>query len=71
MTRKTDWPTLALIIGCYGTWLALIFMAPLGVCLVLLPFVIALQYGVETKTLARAILITSILTLFTLAWMTA
>ncbi|RED12827.1 AEC family transporter [Pontivivens insulae] len=34
-------------------------------------FVIALQYGVETRTLARAILMTSVLTLFTLAWMTA
>ncbi|WP_316015619.1 AEC family transporter [Roseobacter sp. HKCCA0434] len=36
-----------------------------------MPFVIALQYGVRTDTIARAILISSVLTLFTLAWLTA
>ena len=36
-----------------------------------MPFVIALQYGVRTDTIARAILISSVLTLFSLAWLTA
>jgi len=36
-----------------------------------MPFVIALQYGVKTETIARAILISTGITLFTLAWLTA
>ncbi|QPH53134.1 AEC family transporter [Pontivivens ytuae] len=36
-----------------------------------MPFVIALQYGVRTDTIAKAILISSVLTLVTLAWLTA
>ncbi len=42
---------MALIIGCYGTWLALIFMAPLALNLVLLPFVIALQSSLQHEVL--------------------
>jgi predicted permease len=34
-------------------------------------FVIALQYGVRTETLARAILISTVLSVFSLAWLTA
>ncbi|WP_185802766.1 AEC family transporter [Pontivivens nitratireducens] len=36
-----------------------------------MPFVIALQYGIKTDTIARAILISTGITLFTLAWLTA
>lgn len=36
-----------------------------------MPFVIGLQYGVKTETIARAILISTGITLFTLAWLTA
>lgn len=36
-----------------------------------MPFVIGLQYNVKTETIARAILISSGFTLFTLAWLTA
>lgn len=48
---RTRWPTLALIIGCYGAWLAVLFWAPWGVALALLIPVIALQSSLQHEVL--------------------
>lgn len=51
MKKKTDWPTLALILGCYATWVALLFAAPLWLALPLLAPVIALQSSLQHEVL--------------------
>ena len=42
----TEWPTLAALIGCYGTWFSLLFL-PLWISLPGLTFMIALQSSLQ------------------------
>ena len=51
MRKKTDWPTLALIICCYVTWLVLLFTAPIWISILLLAPVIALQSSLQHEVL--------------------
>lgn len=51
-------------------WADILLLVAAGPCGAM-PFVIALQYGVKTDTIAKAILISTVLTLFTLAYLTA
>lgn len=51
MRKKTDWPTLALIICCYVTWLVLLFTAPIWLSIPLLAPVIALQSSLQHEVL--------------------
>ena len=48
---QTRWPTLALILGCYGAWGAVLFLAPSAVALILLIPVIALQSSLQHEVL--------------------
>ncbi|ABD56056.1 fatty acid desaturase [Jannaschia sp. CCS1] len=48
---QTRWPTLALIIGCYAAWIAVLFLAPTGLALILLIPVIALQSSLQHEVL--------------------
>ncbi|MBB5516347.1 hypothetical protein FHS89_002378 [Rubricella aquisinus] len=51
-------------------WADILLLTAAGPCGAM-PFVIGLQYGVKTDTIAKAILISTVLTLFTLAALTA
>lgn len=48
---QTRWPTLALILACYGVWIVALFAAPMGVALIVLIPVIALQSSLQHEVL--------------------
>ncbi|GAB5445253.1 fatty acid desaturase [Gymnodinialimonas sp.] len=50
-TKRICWPTLALIIGCYGAWGAVLFWAPTALALVLLIPLITLQASLQHEVL--------------------
>lgn len=51
MKNKTDWPTVALIVLCYAAWLALLFVAPTWLAMILLGPVIALHSSLQHEVL--------------------
>jgi malonate transporter len=52
------------------TWQQLGFLVAAGPCGAM-PFVIALQYGIKTTTIAKAVLVSTVLSLFSLSYLTA
>ncbi|MGI9315885.1 MAG: AEC family transporter [bacterium] len=58
------------IISASSSWSQLILLVAAGPCGVM-PFVIALQYGVKTEVIAKAILISTVLSLVSLSILTA
>ncbi len=51
MKSTTDWPTVALLFGCYALWALLLFVAPVWLAVVLLGPVIALQSSLQHEVL--------------------